>query len=84
MKLSENKTLEILFLNFLEEECTGKLVTELSRISAKIDAQIEAGAVEYETVGEYELLAKQVGFYAGFIAGMELQKALPKGSRRVA
>ncbi len=63
-----NEIIETLFENFLETRSTGTVADEMHRISAEIDAQIEAGAVEYDTIGEYELAAMRVGFYAGFAA----------------
>lgn len=70
-----NETIETLFENFLETRHAGELVNELHRISREIDAQIEAGAVEHDTIGEYELAATRYGFYAGFAAALEVQAA---------
>lgn len=70
-----NETIETLFENFLENRHTGELVDALHRVSAEIDAQIEAGAVDCDTIGEYELAATRYGFYAGFAAALELQAA---------
>lgn len=70
-----NETIEILFENFLENRHTGELVDELHRISYDVDAQIEAGAVDYDIIGAYELAATRYGFYAGFAAALELQAA---------
>lgn len=70
-----NKTIETLFENFLETRHAGELVDELHRIGGMIDTQIEAGAVDCDTIGEYELAATRYGFYAGFAAALELQAA---------
>ena len=71
-----NETIESLFPRFLEATPAGELAEEVRRISKEIDALIEAGgcgAPLQELVGDYELAATRNGFYAGFIAAMNLQ-----------
>lgn len=70
-----NETIERLFIDFLETRHAGELSEEMHRISASIDSQIEAGAVDYDTVADYEFAATRYGFYAGFAAALELQAA---------
>ena len=68
-------TIENLFENFLNTAPTGELAEAMHRISAELDAQIKAGAVDEDTVADYELSAMRNGFYAGFVAALEYQRA---------
>ena len=70
-----NKEIEALFENFLNAAPTGELAEDMHTISAMIDRQIEAGKVDADTIGEYELAATRYGFYAGFVAALEYQRA---------
>ena len=72
MTTTNDKTLEILFENFLSSDPYGELAEAMHTVSAAIDAQIEAGAVDPDTVADYELAAMKYGFYAGFFAAMNL------------
>lgn len=63
-----NTMLESLFMAFLETTPTGPLAAEMQRISTIIDQQIEAGAVDADTIGDYELAAMRFGFAAGYAA----------------
>lgn len=74
-----NEMLETLFMNFLESHHTGPLAAELHRLGGTIDQQIDAGAVDADTIADYEYAAMKYGFAAGFAAAMELANA-----RRVA
>ena len=67
-----NRIIEILFENYLTTDHTGNVADELHRISTEIDRQIEAGDVDANTIGEYELAAARLGFYEGFKMGLEL------------
>ncbi len=75
MTTTNDKTVEILFENFLNSDPTGELAEEMHRISAIIDEQIAAGAVDPDTIADYELAAMKYGFYAGFVAALNLQAA---------
>lgn len=66
-----NKMLESLFMDFLETTPTGPLAAEMQRLSAVIGDQIEAGAVDDDTVAAYELSAMKYGFAAGYAAALE-------------
>lgn len=66
-------TIEILFDHFTQNHQSGELLEAVQRISAELDRQIEAGAVQHNTLGEYELAATEYGFFAGFFAALELQ-----------
>ena len=70
-----NNAIEMLFEDFLNAPMDGELAEAMHRISAEIDAQIKAGAVDEDTIGDYELAAMKNGFYAGFAAAMGLQQA---------
>lgn len=70
-----NDTFEILFQHFLETAPTGELAEAMHKISAELDRQIEAGAVEHLTLADYECAAARYGFYAGFAAAQDLQMA---------
>lgn len=67
-----NKTLETLFMEFLETTPTGPLAADMQRISATIDQQIANGTVDDDTIAAYELSAMRYGFSAGFAAAMNL------------
>lgn len=70
-----NDTIETLFMSFLETPPSGELAEAMHKISAEIDRQIEAGAVDPMTVADYECVAARYGFYAGFAAAQGLQMA---------
>ena len=70
-----NKTIETLFQSFLNAAPTGELAEDMHEISAEIDAQIEAGTVDCDIIGDYELAALRMGFYAGFAAAKGLKRA---------
>ena len=67
-----NRIIEILFENYLNTDHTGDVAEELHKISAEIDRQIEAGDVDANAIGDYELAAARLGFYEGFKMGLEL------------
>ncbi len=75
MTTTNDKTVEILFESFLSSDPSGELAEAMHNISAALDAQIEAGAVDPDTVADYELAAMKYGFYAGFVAALNLQAA---------
>ena len=58
-----------------QNDTNSVILRSMHRISAEIDAQIKAGAVDEDTIGDYELAAMKNGFYAGFAAAMGLQRA---------
>ena len=70
-----NEMLETLFMNFLESRHTGPLAEAMHELGGIIDQQIDAGAVDADTIGDYEYAAMKYGFAAGFVAAMELAKA---------
>lgn len=67
-----NEMLESLFMNFLETAPTGALAAAMQRLSRLIDQQIEAGAVDPDTIADYECAAMRHGFAAGFAAAMQV------------
>ena len=67
-----NEMLESLFMNFLETAPTGALAAAMQRLSSIIDRQIEAGAVDPDTIADYECAAMKYGFSAGFAAAMQV------------
>lgn len=67
-----NKTMETLFMAFLETPLTGPLAAEMRRLSKVIDEQNVDGLVDDDTVAAYELSAMRYGFAAGFAAAMNL------------
>lgn len=73
-----NMTIETLFDEYLNTAQTGELWEELHTVSAAIDAAIEAGDVgkAMELTGEYELAAARCGFFAGFMAALELRQPM--------
>ena len=75
MTTTNDKTVETLFESFLNSDPTGELAEEMHRISAIIDEQIAAGAVDPDTIGDYEYAASKYGFYAGFFMGLNLVAA---------
>lgn len=66
-----NEMLEILFMHFLETAPTGELAAAMRQISVIIDQQIAAGAVDSDTIANYELSALRYGFSAGYAAAMQ-------------
>ena len=66
-----NEMLETLFMNFLETSPTGPLSAAMQRLSSIIDRQIEAGAVDPDTIADYECAAMKYGFAAGYAAAMQ-------------
>lgn len=84
MIINENKTVEILFQNFLDTTQTGELAEAMDSISAAVDAAIEAGDVDkaMELTADLELASSRFGYYYGFLAGLELNKAT--GQQRTA
>lgn len=75
MTNTKDKTVETLFNNFLHSDPGGELAEAMHSISAVIDAQIEAGAVDPDTIADYEHAAMQYGFYAGFVAALNMMSA---------
>lgn len=67
--------IENLFENFLNSTPTGELAEAMHRISAEIDAQIKTQTVDEDAIADYELSAMRNGFYAGFVAALEYQRA---------
>ena len=67
-----NEMLESLFMNFLETAPTGPLAEAMHRLSTTIDRQIDAGAVDADTIADYECAAMRYGFAAGYKAAMQL------------
>lgn len=66
----QNEAVETLLTEYLNADHSGDPLNDaLHEVSSKIDGQIEAGTVDMELVGEYELAATRAGFYAGFYAG---------------
>lgn len=72
--MTENTTTESLFEDFLDSQHTGEIYKAMQDISAEIDRQSEAGAVQSETVAAYEYAAMRYGFYAGMAAALELAR----------
>lgn len=72
--MTENTTIESLFEDFLDSQNTGEIYKAMQDISAEIDRQSEAGAVQSETVAAYEYAAMRYGFYAGMAAALELAR----------
>ena len=66
--MNENKTIEALFQNFLDNGTTGDVSEAMSRISADLDAAIGLA-------GDFEWAATRLGFYYGLMAGLELGQA---------
>lgn len=83
MTTTNDNIVEILFSAFLDAAPTGKLAEDMHTFSAAIDAQIAAGCVDPDTVGDYELAASKYGFYAGFFAALEYTKGLKKARREL-
>lgn len=75
--MKENATIEILFDRFINTTPEGELAEAMHRISAAVDAAIEAGDADkaIELTADYELAASRLGFYAGFLVGLELGRA---------
>lgn len=75
--MKENATIEILFDRFINTTPEGELAEAMHRISADVDAAIEAGDADkaIELTADHELAASRLGFYAGFLAGLELGRA---------
>lgn len=80
--MKENATIETLFSRFIDAAPEGELAETMHKISAAVDAAIEAGDTgkAIELTGEHELAASRLGFYAGFLAGLELVKAVQQGA----
>lgn len=76
--MNENKTIEILFEHFTNAPLSGEIAEAMHKISGAIDAAIEAGDMDtaIELTGDHELAAMRYGFYAGFLAGLELRQAM--------
>lgn len=74
-----NEMLETLFMHFLESAPAGSLADAMHQLSRTIDQQIEAGAVDADTIGDYECAAMKYGFAGGFAAAMQLANA-PQGA----
>ena len=72
--MTENTTIESMFEDFLESQHTGEIYKAVQDISAEIDRQGEAGAVQSDTVASYEYAAMRYGFYAGVAAALELAR----------
>ena len=70
-----NEMLENLFMNFLESHHTGPLAEAMGQISAAIDQQIDAGAVDVDIVADYECACLRYGFAAGFAAAVKMLNA---------
>ena len=75
--MNENKTIEAFFQNFLDNGTTGDVSEAMSRISADLDAAIEAGDADKAIglAGDFEWAATRLGFYYGLMAGLELGQA---------
>lgn len=72
--MTENTTIESMFEDFLESQHTGEIYKAVQDISAEIDRQGAAGAVQSDTVADYEYAAMRYGFYAGVAAALELAR----------
>ena len=75
MTTTNDKTVETLFERFLSSDPSGELAEAMHTISAAIDAQIEAGNVDPDTISDYEYAAMKYGFYAGFLTGLNVVAA---------
>lgn len=75
MTTTNDKTLETLFESFLSSDPSGELAEAMHNISAALDAQIEAGAVDPDTVADYEYSAMKFGFYSGYLAALNMMAA---------
>ena len=80
--MNENKTIDALFEIFINSTPTGELAEAMHTVSAAVDAAIEAGDVDkaIELTGDHELAATRLGYYAGFLAGLELGRARTQGA----
>lgn len=80
--MTENTTIETLFTDFINTAPDGEITEAMQKISAALDAAIEAGDAgkAIELSGDYELAASRRGYYAGFMAGLELGKAIAAGT----
>lgn len=80
--MKENTTIETLFERFINRAPEGELAEAVQQISAAVDAAIEAGDADkaIELTGDHELAASRYGYYAGFLAGLELGKAIAQGA----
>lgn len=74
-----NEMLEALFMDFLESAPTGALAAAMHRLGKTIDLQIDAGAVDADTIADYECAAMKYGFAGGFSAALQVLE-----SKRVA
>lgn len=73
--MNESKIIEIWFDRFINATALGgELAADMHKISAAIDAAIEAGDADkaIELAGDYELAATRFGYYAGFQRASEL------------
>ena len=75
MTNTNDKTVETLFNSFLHADPGGDLAEAMHSISATIDAQIEAGAVDPDTIADYEYSAMKFGFYSGYLAALNMMAA---------
>ena len=75
MTTNTRETMEILFNDFLNSDPRGELAEAMHEYSAAIDAQIEMGSVDPDIVTDYELAAIRYGYYAGFMAALDMQTA---------
>ena len=75
MTTTNDKTVETLFERFLSSDPSGELAEAMHTISAAIDVQIEMGSVDPDIVADYELAAIRYGYYAGFMAALDMQTA---------
>ena len=75
MTNTNDKTVETLFNSFLHADPGGDLAEVMHTISAAIDAQIEAGAVDPDTIADYEYSAMKFGFYSGYLAALNMMAA---------
>ena len=75
--MKKNTTIEALFMDFINRAPEGELAEALHQISADVDAAIEAGDADkaIELTADHELAATRFGYYAGFLAGLELGRA---------
>ncbi len=67
-------TIKTLFLEYLESNSKDPKEAEVSKISGLLDTAIEAGRKNeaIEKAADYELAAREAGFYAGFKAAQSI------------
>lgn len=75
--MKENRTIEKLFDSFISAPQSGELAEIMHDLSEAIDAAIKAGDADkaIELTADHELAASRLGYYAGFLAGLELYRA---------